>query len=69
MSRLSHVFDRVLSRLVPEIEASACIPPDPWREDVDWGCNGPCLATGKYRYCHFNCNGSVTCGAWIIKWI
>ena len=70
MSRLSHVLDRVLSRLVPETEASACVPPDPWREEVDFDCsNSPCIASGKYRDCHYTCTGGVVCGSWHYIWI
>ena len=63
---MAHLLDRALGRLVPEIVASACYPPDPWRETLP--CPQPCLGT-SYRDCHYACNGSAVCGPWHIVWI
>lgn len=70
MSRLSLLFDRALSRLVPEIVASACIPPESWREYEYWDCsNATCIAYGRYRDCHTNCYGNEICSDWVYLWI
>jgi hypothetical protein len=69
LSRLWHVLDRALSRLVPEIVASACIPPENWREYEYWDCTYGCIAYGRYRDCHSNCNGIAVCGSWVTLWI
>lgn len=68
LSRLANVFDRALSRLVPEIVASACVAPETWTECI-YCTSGPCIWYSQCRTCHLTCSGGEVCTGWHTTWI
>jgi hypothetical protein len=63
IERLNKLGDRMLARLLPRMNASACLcSPDPWQE-CDWIPGTACYAFGHptLLYCSYNCNCQATC--------
>jgi hypothetical protein len=54
---MSRLGDRMLSALVPQTTAAACVPPEQWVEESN-------LADCSCRSCHYNCYGAAVCGSW-----
>ncbi|RJL32603.1 hypothetical protein [Bailinhaonella thermotolerans] len=50
--------DRVASKLVPQVRAGACCPPDPFYQ---YRCTG---GIAYRRRCSQNCGCSTFCGPW-----
>lgn len=58
MSMIATLADRLLSKVVPEIKAGACCPPDPGTEECY--CHNH---TVYAKNCSYNCACKLFCGS------